>query len=78
MSGDSSADRPRYRHDHDDCTWLGRQGNEDVYYCTQGGVMPTIIFRWGELPEDYNSGWYLRNDLAPKLAAKLREVRGRS
>ena len=71
-------DGPRYRHDHDDCTWLGQQGTEDVYFCTQGGIMPTVIFRWGDLPEDYNSGWYLRKDLSPGLAAKLREVRGHS
>jgi hypothetical protein len=45
---------PQHVHDCDNCTFLGRfvnediVGNYDLYYCLQGGSIPTLIARWGK------------------------------
>jgi hypothetical protein len=49
---------PTHKHDCNECIFLGKFinediackvfGNYDLYYCFQGGKLPTLIARWGE------------------------------
>jgi len=59
-------DQPRYKHDCDTCTFLGRHGEADLYFCMQHGTMPTVIARFGA-GADYTSGLLLA-DVDPYLA----------
>lgn len=60
---------PRYAHDCERCTFLGRMGTEDVYACMQGGDQPTLLVRWGDRPEEYRSGTHLLDALTPEIKA---------
>jgi hypothetical protein len=64
---------PRHVHDHDECTFLGYMGTEDVYACMQGGDLPTLIVRWGSRPEEYRSGTHLFAELTPELKDAARD-----
>lgn len=47
----SIMETPKHQHDCDKCLFLGRftsDDNYDLYYCLQGGSVPTIIARYGE------------------------------
>lgn len=58
--------QPKYNHDCDDCMFLGThefkndalvpKGHHDFYACQQGGVIATIIIRYGNEGPDYFSG----------------------
>ena len=52
--------KPKYQHDCDDCVYLGLyidgSGTYDLYFCVQGGKMPTVIARWGDEPSHNMSG----------------------
>lgn len=46
----------RFEHDCDGCIPLGKSGKADLYFCTQGGRMPTVIARFSDDEPDYTSG----------------------
>lgn len=46
---------PRYEHDCDNCTFLGRLVQYDIYACPQVGC-PTVIARWASEGPMYFSG----------------------
>lgn len=51
---------PRYQHDcSSGCTFLGQYGAADLYFCTQGGNLPTVIARYSSTGADYVSGMAL-------------------
>lgn len=45
---------PRYHHDCIHCVYLGQIDNFDLYYCPQGGKVPTVIAKHGD--DEYLSG----------------------
>lgn len=45
-----------FKHDCDCCVYLGAFDEHDLYYCTQGGLIPTIIARFGDKGPHYISG----------------------
>jgi len=46
---------PRYKHDCNQCVFLGHEREYDLYYCPQEGL-PTILARYGNWGGDYLSG----------------------
>lgn len=50
-----SDDKPRFKHDCDSCKFLGNYEDYDLYFCEQGGD-PTIVARYGNKGEQYQSG----------------------
>lgn len=46
-------EKPRYEHDCATCTFLGRDGSADLYFCPNG---PTVIARFSNDGSDYVSG----------------------
>lgn len=48
----------RYAHDCDECVFLGRYGEYDLYYCEQKGLegCSTVIARYGNDGPEYKSG----------------------
>lgn len=51
---------PLFQHDCDDCISLGEhkigEVEADLYFCTQGGIMNTVIARYSDDGPDYSSG----------------------
>lgn len=64
---------PAFQHDCTNCTYLGQFREYDLYHCTQGGVMPTLIGRWGNEGAEYTSGPTLQAGL---LVLTLEQVEG--
>lgn len=62
---------PKFKHDCDKCTFLGRHepSDSDLYYHpTQGrSVLETIVARYGDEGSHYMSGWSF-GDSVPELA----------
>lgn len=59
---DSLTATPAFKHNRTECEFLGGytyQGERwDLYFCNQSGAgVPTIIARWGNNPEEYQSGY---------------------
>lgn len=56
----SATASPHHAHDCNACTFLGRHGKYDLYYCRKQGVEPdvmaTVIARYGSDGPDYQSG----------------------
>lgn len=50
------ADKPKFLHDCDNCTFLGSFNGHDLYHCMQDGHMPTVIARFGSEGHKYKSG----------------------
>ena len=50
------------------CTFLGSFQGEDLYFCSQGGHLPTVMAIQSEEPGDYVSGIYSK-DAIPSLGA---------
>ena len=46
----------QFVHDCSDCQFLGRHGAADLYFCSQGGHMATVIARYGHGGHQYVSG----------------------
>ena len=46
----------RYKHDCENCISLAEFRNADLYFCRQGGFLPTVIARYSDEPSDYASG----------------------
>jgi len=61
---------PRFTHDCDRCTFIGRVGDRDIYTCDQGGAVNTVVARWGDEGQEYESG-------AVVLAGDLRIIHER-
>jgi hypothetical protein len=63
-----------YKHDCDACKYLGSTDEVDMYFCEQGGNMPTVIARYGSLGHQYTSG-LVAADYSPWLKeAKTRAI----
>ena len=69
----AQSDGPRFEHDCDKCTFLGRMDDVDAYGCMQGGELPTVVLRWGDKPEEYRSAVEMFEKLTPELKRKARE-----
>ena len=48
--------KPLYEHDCTNCIHLGVHDKADLYFCLQGGNMPTVIARYSNEGSDYTSG----------------------
>lgn len=46
--------QPRFKHDCDHCISLGHYRDHDLYIC--GDEYPSVIGRFGDSPEEYQSG----------------------
>lgn len=61
------------------CRYLGPWGTEgkpiDLWFCDQGGNLPTVIARYSDTPEDYSSGWTVQ---LPELVEARRRAHRRS
>lgn len=70
-----SAEQPRFRHSHcSGCTFLGRHGEHDLYFCPQGGQLPTVIARYGDGGPDYTSGMLAAKHVPALAEARIRAV----
>lgn len=47
--------QPVFEHDCDDCTFIGHVLGHDLWICPQGGVMPTLLARWGNDGPEYQT-----------------------
>ena len=69
--------RPLYEHDCKDCIFLGTFENADLYFCTQGNTIKTIIARFGNEGPSYISGLTFKDDnLYLKEAYKRSRAKG--
>lgn len=48
--------KPKFKHDCQDCIFLGRHNDHDLYFCKQGGNRDTVIARFGNHGSNYASG----------------------
>lgn len=69
--------QPKFEHDCADCVFLGPyiegiNTRYDLYFCMQGGHIPTVIARWSNKGPDYYSG--LGFNLIPLQVAERRAV----
>lgn len=60
----------RYLHDCSECKYLGSYEEYDLYYCTQGGYMSTVIARYNDDPFKYYSGLAMAKDIPALAEAK--------
>lgn len=65
---------PQFKHDADCCTFLGRHLGNDLYFCSQGGNLPTVIARYGNEGSDYNSGLPVAHLVPALTEAKKRAI----
>jgi hypothetical protein len=49
-------ENPKYKHDCDQCIYLGIYEDYDLYFCKQGGKSPTVLARFGNAGPEYLSG----------------------
>jgi hypothetical protein len=81
-------DKPLFDHDCSNCQYLGRytvsqyycdftNGTKDVdlYFCTQGGMLNTVVARFGNEGSDYISGLYCSDNNVILSEAKERAVK---
>jgi hypothetical protein len=62
---------PTYRHDCKSCVFLGRHNGQDLYFCEQGGSIPTVVARFGDEGSEYTSSMEMVEHY-PELKAALR------
>lgn len=67
---------PRFRNDCEVCVFLGRDGEHDLYFCEVSPIMPTVLARFSDEPEDYTSGLALAN-FVPPLGVALERARAK-
>lgn len=70
---------PIHEHDCSQCKFLGNYTDKevdkgDLYFCQQGGVVPTVIFRYGIGP-DYTSGMKFAERIPSLAEAKKRATK---
>jgi hypothetical protein len=48
---------PQWKHDCDECKFLGRHEGRDLYYCVSGSASPlgSVLARSGSSPDEYSS-----------------------
>lgn len=46
---------PQFKHDCDQCRFLGTFNDHDLYFCSKGSGA-TVIARWSDNGPDYTSG----------------------
>lgn len=63
------SEKPRYTHECECCTFLGRYDEYDLYHCTQSGI-PTVLARYGNKGPEYLSGMMFNTP--PLVEAKFR------
>lgn len=63
----------RYTHECDRCTFLGRDGEHDVYVCPQVG-WPTVILRFASDGPDYHSGAHLVDRLPDGMRERASDL----
>lgn len=81
-------EKPLYHHVCETCQYLGRytvsqyywdmtNGTKDVdlYFCTQGGMLNTVVARFGDEDFDYISGLYCCDTNVILTEAKERAVK---
>lgn len=66
--------KPRFKHDCDTCTFLGRFKRFDLYVHTE--EPKTVIARSSSIPDDYTSGLRFK-DLDPALGTAYNRARKR-
>lgn len=74
---------PRFQHDCEHCVCLGEfrapeepPGDFDLYFCGQGFGHPTVIARFGDRGQDYQSGLEAgKSGLLPSLAEAYRRAK---
>lgn len=76
---EDNKETPIHEHDCSQCKFLGnytdKEGDKgDLYFCKQGGVVSTVIFRYGKGP-DYTSGLELANSIESLAEAKKMAVK---
>lgn len=57
------------------CVYLGPYGDEsvvgfDLWFCDQGGTVPTVMARFGDEPDAYHAG--INSTMEPMVEAKRR------
>lgn len=62
---------PRYIHDCKECIYLGQKDEYDLYFCNQGGLLNTVIARFGNEGPDYISGMSFSDKEPLKTAKEL-------
>lgn len=77
---------PRYEHDCDNCNYLGifhfvprsdedcQEAVFDLYFCSQGGIRPTVIARESSEPSEYSSGFGVAQYIVQKERPKYPEL----
>jgi hypothetical protein len=68
---------PRYPHNCSSCVPLGEHEEYDLYFCKQGGVMDTVIARYGvdgEYVSGLSFGGYTGVYDNPLKVAKVRAI----
>lgn len=51
-------EKPKFKHDCEDCVFMGRHNDHDLYYCAQSSI-PTVVARYGSDGPEYKSGLVL-------------------
>lgn len=65
-----SVEQARYKHDCENCVFLGYEDYYDLYFCPQGTI-PTVIARFSNDGPDYISGMpFPYQKLGPLVKAK--------
>jgi len=62
-----------YTHDCNNCKPLGKFQEYELYFCDQGGNLPTVIARYGNEIWEYKSGLAFATG-GPLLEAKNRAI----
>ena len=66
---------PKYKHDCEECIFLGSYNDCDLYFCQPSKSTPTIIVRRGD-DADYQSG-FVFEDSCEELAVAAAIIRFR-
>jgi len=69
---DLGGNTARYKHDCKNCTYLGQFNEYDLYFCLQGGKIPTVIARFSSEGPDYYSG--ITSNITELTEAKCRAI----
>ena len=62
-----------FQHDCKNCKPLGHYNEHDLYFCAQGGLVPTVLARYGNEGPEYLSGLTLAPAI-PELGEAARRA----
>lgn len=65
---------PLYKHDCNECVYLGSYKKVDLYFCNQWGELKTVIARYSDDGPDYTSGLELVSRNEYLAEAKRRAI----